>query len=188
MKKRNKKLEHLYENKENKFVVGLVARYLLVLLLGLGNLFIFYFIFTPLTVYPSFFILKIFYPNAILNGVNVIISNYTLEIVEACVAGAAYYLLLILNLTTNINLKKRIYLLSYSLITLLAFNILRIVILSLLFVSNVSFFDITHKIFWYFFSVLFVVIVWFSGVYLFKVRNIPAYSDIKQLIKIIKKK
>ncbi|HRZ85693.1 MAG TPA: pacearchaeosortase [Candidatus Paceibacterota bacterium] len=174
-------------HKENKFIINLTIRYLIILLLGLGNIFLFYFIFTPLTIYPSYLIIKLIYSNAVLEGSNILISNYTLEIVEACVAGAAYYLLFILNFTTDINIWKRLRLLLYSSTILLSFNILRIVLLSVLFVNNNSFFDITHKFFWYFFSVLFVVIVWFSGVYFFKIRNIPIYSDIKDMIKIIKK-
>ena len=46
-------------NKQNAF--NIFFRYLFLLILGLGNLFIFYVIFTPLTIYPVKFILSSFY-------------------------------------------------------------------------------------------------------------------------------
>jgi hypothetical protein len=59
---------------------------------------------------------------------------------------------------------------------------LRIFILSILFVSGISFFDFAHKSFWYVGSIVFVVLIWFLGVKLFKIESIPFYSDIKFLL------
>ena len=44
-------------------------------------------------------------------------------------------------------------------------------------------FDITHKIFWYSLSILFVVGIWFLEVKLFKIKSIPFYSDIISVYK-----
>ena len=54
---------------KTKELIDIVFRYLLILLLAIGNLAIFYLIFTPLTVYPVFWLLKIFYTISI-NGNN----------------------------------------------------------------------------------------------------------------------
>ena len=172
-------------NLANFNIKGLITRYLILLLLGLGNLFIIYLIFTPLTIYPVYWILDLFY-KVIFNpfSKNIFIGNYQIELIKACIAGAAYYLLLILNLSTKMNLKKRIYSLVYSMLSLFFLNILRIVILSVLFVNNFLFFNFTHKVFWYGLSIVFVVAIWFSEVYFFKIKDIPVYSDFKNLLQL----
>jgi exosortase/archaeosortase family protein len=166
-------------------ILDLVVRYLILILIALPNLFIFYAIFTPLTLYPVFWILGIFYDASLLAG-NIILINriVPIELIEACIAGSAYYLLLILNLSTpNLPIKKRIKALIFSFVFLLILNVLRIVILSALAVSSFSFFDITHKLFWYSLSTIFVVGIWFYVVRSFRIKDIPFYSDIKFLYK-----
>ena len=171
-------------NKQNAF--NIFFRYFILLILGLGNLFIFYVIFTPLTIYPVKFILSLFY-SLELSGNSLIVNGYTIQLIEACIAGAAYYLLTILNLATSMPLKKRLYSLSFSFTIFLFLNISRIVILSMLFVNNSAYFDFSHKFFWYGLSTIFVVAIWFLTVYKFKIENIPFYSDFLSLKKAIKK-
>lgn len=164
------------------------TRYLIIILIALPNLFIFYFIFTPLTIYPLFGLFKIFFKDVLLVG-NIfnISGKFFIEIIKACIAGSAYYLLFILNLSIpNISLKKRLKMLLFSFTFLLILNILRIFILTLIFVyfpETPSFFDITHKLFWYFGAIIFVVLIWFIEVKTFKIKDIPIYSDIKYLYK-----
>ena len=167
-------------------------RYLIIILIAIPNLFVFYFIFTPATIYPVFGAFKIFFKEVLLVGNTFQISNeFFIEIINACVAGSAYYLLFILNLSTpKIKIKKRIKMLLFSFAFLLGLNILRILILSLIFVylpSTSNLFDITHKLFWYFGTTIFVVLIWFIEVKTFKIKEIPIYSDIKFLYKEIKK-
>jgi len=167
-------------------------RYLIIILIAIPNLFVFYFIFTPATIYPVFGAFKIFFKEVLLVGNTFQISNeFFIEIINACVAGSAYYLLFILNLSTpKIKIKKRIKMLLFSFAFLLGLNILRILILSLIFVylpSTSNLFDITHKLFWYFGTTIFVVLIWFIEVKTFKIKEIPVYSDIKFLYKEIKK-
>ena len=126
--------------------------------MGLGNLYLFYAILTPITIYPVFWILSLFY-NVKLVGITLIIGSYMIEIIQACVAGAAYYLLLALNLSTSMSSKKRIYSFIYLFSALLILNIIRIVFLSTLFVSNNASFDFTHKTLWLGISTIFVVIL-----------------------------
>ena len=171
------------KNKLN--VKDLIIRYLLLLLLGLGNLYIIYLIFTPLTIYPVFFVLDLFY-DLELKGIHLILENSIISLVSACIAGAAYYLLLILNLSTPLPLRKRIYSLLYLFSALLLLNIIRIIYLSVLFINASGSFDFTHRFLSYGISTIFVVVLWFSAVKIFKIKNIPFYSDFNSLLKSIK--
>ncbi len=158
--------------------LNLFARYFIILLLGLGNLFLISKLFTPLTIYTSHFLLSIFF-NTTLAGHSIIINNNIIEIINACIATSAYYLLLILNLSTPIKPKTRLYSIVFSLFALFLLNILRIFILSILFLKNSSYFDITHSIFWFLLSIIFVVGIWFLTIRIFKIKNLPIYTDLK---------
>ena len=172
---------------KDKFL-SIILRYSLLFLIALPNLYIIYSLFTPLTIYPVSFLLDIFFEIS-LNENMIHIKEYgvIINLIPACIAGSAYYLLLILNLSVpDIKLKKRATMITYSLLSLLLINILRIFILSLLIPS--TFFEVTHELSWNLFSTLFVVIIWFSEVKMFKIDKIPIYSDIKTLYNKIKQK
>ena len=171
---------------KDKQMYNLLARYVILLILALGNLYLFYKILTPLTVYLIYFILNLFY-NVKLSGIELLINNNIITIAPACVAGAAYYLLLMLNLTTPMPNKKRFNSLLFLFISLYLLNIIRIIVLATLFINNSSAFDFTHELLWYGLSSVFVVVLWFSNVKIYKIKNIPVYTDFKSLIKIIKK-
>ena len=163
-------------------VFTLGARYIILILLGLFNLKLFYLIFTPLTIYPVFWLLSIFYGNANLFPANLIFfgGSYA-QIIPACVAGAAYYLLLILNLTTPMSITKRVKSISFIFLIFLVLNIARILIFAGLLVAGYQYFDLTHKLTWYFGSTIMVVLIWFVNVWLFKINNIPIYTDIRNI-------
>jgi exosortase/archaeosortase family protein len=164
---------------------NLILRYGILLLLGLGNLYIIYTIFTPLTIYPVFWLLNLFY-NPTLANTTITLSNKIIELIPACIAGSAYYFLLILNLSTPMKIKQRVNSLIFLLISFLILNILRITILSIFFINSLSFFDISHKVAWYSLSTIFVVGIWFTSVKIFSIKQIPIYSDLKQLTKEIR--
>lgn len=176
-------------NRISKKLTDIFARYLIMVLASVSGLWIFYFIFTPLTVYPVYFILNLFFDKVLLiNGVILINSTFPIELVKACIAGSAYYLLLILNLATpKIVLKKRIKILAITFLSLLVLNILRIILLSSVYVSGSLWFNSLHMFFWYFANIVFVVGIWFFMVKRFKIKTIPFYSDMK-FIKSLKKK
>ena len=164
-----------------KLSLDIILRYSILVIAGILNVNIFYFFFSFLTVYPVYFLLGLFY-ESFLNVNTIWINNLPIEIIGPCVAGSAYYLLLILNLSTpGIKFVKRILSLIFSFSLLLIINILRIFILSLLLISGSSFFDLTHKLIWVIGSVLFVIGVWFLTVKIFKIKEIPLYSDIRIL-------
>jgi exosortase/archaeosortase family protein len=167
--------------KKDGKLLNLILRYSLLIIFVLLSVKIFYTIFTPLTIYPVFFVLKQFF-NSYLMGNFIFVNNLPIEIIGPCVAGSAYLLLLMLNLSTpSIKLSKRLGITVFSFSLLLIVNILRIVLLSFMFVSGNSFFDMAHILFWYAGSVIFVVGIWFLSVKIFKVKEIPFYSDIKFL-------
>lgn len=161
-------------------------RYLIILLIAIPNLFIFYKIFTPLTIYPVYFFLGLFF-ETILVGTTILTNNVPLQIVNSCVAGSAYYLLFMLNFSTpRVKLLKRIKILLASFLAFLSINIIRITALSFLALSDSSLFEVTHKLSWYALSILFVTGIWFAIVRIYSIKQIPFYSDLKLLYKEIK--
>lgn len=169
----------------DKNILGMFVRYLTLVVVAFPSLWIFYFIFTPLTVYPTYFLLNLFFDASLISEAVIMIGQRVpIEIIGACVAGSAYYFLLILNLTTGkIKIKTRVYMILLAFSFFLIINIIRIFLLSLLAVSGSSFFGITHILFWYLLSTIFVVGIWFAQVKIFKIKEIPFYSDIKFLYK-----
>jgi len=190
--------------------VSLVLRYVLLLILGLGNLFIFYLIFTPLTVYPVSWLIGISDEATLMRGTytkvcelsegtfleslgcmntTIFFREYFASIIPACIAGAAYYLLLILNLTTPMPFKKRVKSITFLFVSFLILNVLRIFFFALFFASkNYEIFNIAHTASWYFGSTVLVILIWFSNVLIFKISEIPIYSDLKSIINQIKNK
>ena len=143
---------------------------------------IFYFIFRPITVWPTIGILSIFYSLTYdLTTIN--IGTFSIEIIDACIAGSAFLLLFILNiLTRNIGLKKRFFIFIFDSALLLIMNILRLVILIILFVNKSTAFDITHNVFWYGISTIYVLLIWLLTIWIFKIKAVPFFGDIKFIL------
>ena len=167
--------------------LSLFFRYILLIIVGLSGLYLFYLVFTPLTIYPVYAILKLVYSSALLDNNLIILNGYSIALIPACIAGAAYYFILILNLAAPMNLRIRLKSLLFMFISFLFLNILRIVIFSALFVGGFELFDIAHKTVWYLGSTALVVAIWFSAVYAFKIITIPFYTDFKTLFSYVRK-
>ncbi len=171
-------------NKQSKKIYGLFARYVAILLIGAGNLYIIYKLLTPLTVHILNTVLSIF-TTTTLTGNIIHLSQTHIEIVPACVAGAAFYLLLLLVLSTaDIKPKTRIKAILTAFTSFFVLNIIRILILVPM--INTPYFETVHWIFWHLVSTVFVVAVWFSVVRIYKIKSIPVYSDLKYLKSLIK--
>ena len=167
---------------ETKKVINLFSRYLFLVLIALPGLSLFYDVFLPLTKYPVFYFLKIFFSNAVLVEDSIHIGTKVLDIIGACVAGSAYYFLLILNLgTPKIKPLKRLKMILLSFLGFLVFNIIRIIILSFMYINDSPLFDTLHKTFWYLGSTVLIVFIWFLEVKIFEVKGIPFYTDVKKL-------
>lgn len=173
-------------NKKIKTHIYLLIRYIILLIL-IFSLPLIYRILTPLTVYSTAYLLKIFYQVSI-NKNTLLIFPKSIQIIPACVAGSAYLLTLILNLSISMKTKKRIKSILFAIILLFTINILRIFILSILFIEDSQLFYFTHKLFWYFFSTIFVIAIWFLTIKVFSIKKIPVYDDMKYLIKNMKKR
>ena len=164
----------------------LILRYFTLLLFA-AYISIFYKIFTPATIYPVFWILNSLYGAKLLEGHTIFFNGYYAEIIPACVAGAAYFLLLILNLSTPMHFKKRIKSLIFLNLTFLILNIIRIVVFALLLPYGYKYFDLAHTLVWYFGSTILIILVWFGNVGLFKINTIPVYTDFRDIYKDISK-
>ena len=163
-------------------VFNIFFRYFIIIIVGLFGVKLIYTIFTPLTVYPVYWILKIFYPSIVLDKITIFLEGYSIKLVEACIAGAAYYLLLILNLATPMHFINRLKTLKFTFLTFLLLNIIRIVVFVVIFISGYDYFDLAHKAVWYFGSTILVVVIWFFSISLFKIKAIPAYTDFKSML------
>lgn len=161
-----------------------LLRYIILVLAAINNLWLFYAIFTPLTVYPVFYALNLFF-NASLSNTTIILEGSSIQLIKACIAGSAYYLLLILNLTTPMPIKKRIISIIFSFLSFLVVNIARIIFFSILLLKSFSLFNTLHLIFWYLLSGIIVFLIWLAEIRIFKIKDIPVYSDIRNLISLI---
>lgn len=158
------------------------SRYVILALLSIYNLKLFYIIFEPATINSVLLIMQNHYKNVHLLAGNIIFfDGLYAQIIPACVAGAAYYLLFILNLSTPMEIKKRIYSLLFITITFLLLNIFRIVIFTKLIKNGYQFFDLAHELTWYLGSTILVILVWFVNVKLFNIKAIPIYTDATRL-------
>lgn len=168
---------------KSKCLKEILFRYFFLLALGLLFSFsgIFYNLLLPLTMLPLNAILGIFYDSSVA-GNFIYLSGIQIEIIPACVAVSAYFLLLILNLSVYMPAKKRAYSLLFSFFLLLLLNIIRIFLLAILLLESIAGFEAIHKLSWYFLSIVFVVGIWFLAVRTFKISAVPFYTDAKMLL------
>lgn len=161
---------------------SLLFRYLILIVLSIFGASLFYYFFLPLTKYPVYWIFDLFY-NPVLKGHIIQFScEKIIEIIGPCVAGSAYLLLAILNLSTpKMKVNKRIKMIALSFGIFLIINWIRILILGFMYLNDSVYFEISHKIFWYGLNTIFVVGIWFWQVKKFKIKEIPFYSDLKGL-------
>lgn len=155
-------------------ILNLFARYIIVLSVALGNLFLFYKIFTKPTIYLSYLFLSFFKETIILENL-IIFGGSLLNIANACIAGSAYYFLFILSMSIPLNFSRRVKLILFSFFTFFIVNVLRIVLMAFLIES--LYFQQIHFFLWHFFSTIFVVLIWLSAVKILKIKEIPFYTD-----------
>ena len=156
------------------------------LLIGAGNLYVIYKLLTPLTIHVLNAVLSIF-TDTLLIGNIIHMTNIGIEIVPACVAGSAFYLLLLLLMSTaDIKPQTRTKAIITAFAMLFALNLLRILILIPM--ATAAYFETVHWISWHLVSVVFVVGIWVAIVKIYKIKKIPIYSDIKYIRSLIKPK
>jgi hypothetical protein len=172
-------------DRKKERIIRIFFRYIALIFFGIFYSII-YSIFFHLTIWPSYFLLDFFYDVSISENI-LIVSGVSIGIVSACIAGSAYYLLLILNLTTEMNAKQRAYSLFFSLGMFLVINTLRIFFFSILLIEDYFYFELIHLFFWYLVSIGVVIALWFLTAHLFKIKNFPVYSDVRTIRSLSKK-
>jgi len=168
-------------------VSSLLIRYCVLILLGF-EINIIYKVFTPLTVYPVYWILHRFYPAFFIEGKTIFIKGIFFDFIPACIAGSAYYLLWVLNLATPMNVSIRLKNLLFLTLSFLIINIARMVTMVVILFYSYAYFSFTHALLWYIGSTVMVVLLWFIGIRKFKINKIPFYDDARNIAKDIKTK
>lgn len=166
----------------------LILRILIAILLLTIPFNIFYWLLLKPTLYLSYLPLLTKYKDITIGNDYLLINNNILKFTLACIATATYYLLiLLLLLTKNIGFIKLIRMLFSGILLILTFNIIRIDLLIVIYIEyGIIWFNNLHLLFWKFLSSFIVVLIWLYLCYKFKIKNIPAYSDLKFLIKKIR--
>ena len=164
---------------------SLLFRYLLIVGVAIPNLYLFYFLLTPITVKLSYLLIKIAYPSSVLEGNIIFIGETSVKLIKACIAGSAYYLLFFLNLSVpRIKILKRISMVVFGFALFLIINIVRIYFLVWMYFSyGYNLFESFHKVLWYGLGSVFIVVVWFIEVKVFSIQKIPVVDDLKNLYK-----
>ncbi len=142
-------------------------------------------VFYPLTIYSSFFFLKLAsYQVFIIPPYMITTENY-IRFSQACAAISAYFLLLLLIiLTKDIRLKTRFKMFLLGSAIIFSINQIRILILTaVLEKQGFDAFQQVHDVFWIIFGSLLVALTWIFLINHYKVKSIPVYSDMRYLLK-----
>lgn len=116
-------------------------------------------------------------------AISILGGKATVNIVKYCVTASAYYLLTLLCVVTmSIALWKRIVMFLIGSALIFGMNIVRIIVLINILLNSQGVFKPAHFAFSLLLSVGYVLLVWFFLSFLFKVKAVPFYSDIKFLI------
>ena len=166
----------------------LIIRMCILLSIFLIPINIFHVIFSKATLILSYNLLNILGLNPSLSFNSIILQNFNLIFVPACVATSAYYLLAtLILLTKDIPIKKMIMLFIFGSLMLLIVNIIRIDSLIIVLIKyGHNYFEKTHLLVWRFMSSIFVASIWIFLTYFMKIKSIPVYSDFMSLIRKIK--
>ena len=89
-------------NSPQKKTISLIIRYLSIFLVGLFNLSIFYKLFTTPTIFYVSKMLDIFGSVSVFQNI-ILFNQNIIQIIPACIAGSAYYLLFILLTESDID-------------------------------------------------------------------------------------
>ena len=172
-------------NKREKDFYFIFFRYIIILLFGIGNLFVFYLVLTPVTTYSVYGVLSLYHEVKLGKSEILFLENFNVGLIDSCIAGGAFYLLFILVMSTgDIDLKKRLNILLYSFLMFLFLNIFRILILIELYGTNIFIF--AHWFLWNIMSTLFVVGIWFFMVKTYKIKSYPFLTDFQNILDIIR--
>lgn len=169
-----------------KYVPSLIIRITLTFIIFLLPINLFYLIWFKPTLLATSLVFTSYSPEIIQDSL--IIGNYQLQLISACISTTAYYLLVLLILTTkDISFKKRIYLFIFGSLLIFIGNLIRIDILIILLLKNkTNWAQTLHMFFWKVISSIYVLLVWIFLTRKMDIESIPIYSDIKHLYNLSK--
>lgn len=173
---------------DKKELRDLLLRYLVILCVGFA-LPLFSRILTPLTVYPVMAVLSLWGEVVKIGSQTVLYGSSALavEIIDACVATSAYYLLfLLLFATKGGSWKRRLQAFGVAGVMFWAINVLRIAGLVLIAEKNLSWFFTAHYILWWGVSILVIVGLWIYVTGIYRLYGIPFVQDVRDLIQEIR--
>ncbi len=175
-----------------RYEFGLVVRIALALAilspLYYSNFNIYQFVFERMLLKSTFYLLGLigFAPvigkYSVKNAIE-IFGVASLKIVKYCVTASAYYswTLLIL-LTKDITFLKSLLLYAIGVVLIYAMNQIRIIVLVFALLKNPDAFAQLHFVLWFVLSIGYVAAMWLVFSWVFKVKSIPVYSDMKYLV------
>lgn len=142
-------------------------------------------IFFPLTLKSTYLIYHFLNPPLFLFDSYLITFNNYIKFTPACAAISAYFLLLLLTISTkDIKLLTRTKIFLLGSLILFIINLIRI--LTLLFILErygFNLFQQIHNFLWIFLGSLLVALTWILLTHHYKIKSIPIYSDLKYLLK-----
>ena len=158
--------------------VCLFGRYLIILIFALGNFYLLgKLLFMP-TIRVMSAVLSIFGITS--QGAYIYFGGRTAQVADACLILSAFFLLLLLTLSTaSIKPVKRVIIISTTFTALFLLNIARMTIL--VFLINKPYFDFLHFLLQDILSIPAVLGIWLTAIKIFKIKTVPIYSDIKHL-------
>ena len=173
-----------------KEILSLITRFSIIIIILLIPINLFQELFQSITLKIIVFFLELSEASPIIgkysvqNSIEIFGTTY-IDIVKYCVTSSAYYLLTILTvITKGIPLIKRILMFLIGSFLIFLMNIIRIMILIVILLKqSLEVFELAHTTFFMILSVLYVIIIWILLSSIFKVKTIPVYSDMKDLIK-----
>ena len=169
------------------YIVSLIIRLTLSFILVLIPFNIFQLLFTKITIYIVFFLLKIADTTAVLGKYSVKyaidIQGVTVNIVPLCVTASAYYLLfLLVFLVKDVKFLSRLKMIFLGIFFIFLMNLVRIIILIWVLINKGDLFANLHTFLWFILSTVYVIALWLFFSYIYEIKTIPIYSDIKYLL------
>ena len=139
---------------------------------------------TPLTMYLSYFVLKLFGESIIVFPPFILINEVVVKFIPACAAISAYYLLMLLVLLTmGIKPLVRLKMFLIGSLLILLINTFRIVLLLVILSHyNYNLFESVHMLFWMLIGSFFVALIWILLIKKYNVKTVPIFSDLNYLL------
>lgn len=171
--------------KQTKKVLGVFLRYFTIVMVSMGNFYIFYALLTSLTIKTLAAVLRPFVDTVVVN--TFIYTRVAIaEVAPSCIAVLAFFLLFFLVFSTaDMKPKERFLALIISFAALFILNIARMVFL--ISIAHSPNYETIHWVLQNLLSTVAVAAIWIGTVSLLKIKEVPVFSDIKYIHGLIKK-